>query len=130
MPLPAHDALFLSERHTPFTVQSEANMTCVVIPDFELPPGYDRPRSTLLVRLSPGYPDVPPDMWWFNPPVQRSDGAPIPATQCTEQHLGATWQRWSRHFQQGQWQSGIDCLETFLALVRRELERCANGSVR
>jgi hypothetical protein len=37
--------------------------------------------------------------------------------------VGRSWQRWSRHFAAGQWQSGIDGLESFLALVRRELER-------
>jgi Prokaryotic E2 family E len=88
-----------------------------------LPAGYAQPRSDLLLRLSPGYPDVPPDMWWFDPPLKLSDGRAIPATECTEQYFGRTWQRWSRHFSEGQWRSGIDNLETFLALIRRDIER-------
>jgi hypothetical protein len=64
-------------------------------------------------------------MWWFDPPAQRADGQVIQAADAVEQHLGRTWQRWSRHFNQGQWRSGVDTLESFLALIRKELERCA-----
>jgi len=98
-------------------------MTCVVFRAFNLPPGFNRTQSDLLVRISPGYPDVAPDMWWFDPPVKRADGQTIPATEVIEHHLGRSWQRWSRHLQAGQWRSGVDSLESFVALVRRELER-------
>jgi E2/UBC family protein E len=125
MSLPAVDQAYLANRETPHSVTVESNMTCVVLPGFVLPPGYDRSQSDLLVRLSPGYPDVPPDMWWFDPPVRLADSRSVQATECIEQYLGRSWQRWSRHLNQGQWRSGVDCLETFLALIRRELERCA-----
>ena len=69
-----------------------------------------RPASDLLVRLKPGYPDVQPDMWWFSPPVHLADGRELPNTNVLETYLGRTWQRWSRHFNSGQWQSGIEQL--------------------
>jgi hypothetical protein len=116
------DQQYLNERAPGHTVSGEAGMICVLIPQFELPAGLTLARSDLLLRLSPGYPDVPPDMWWFNPPVQRVDGREIPATQARERHLGREWQRWSRHFNGGQWRSGIDSLESFIAIVRRELK--------
>lgn len=100
-------------------------MTCVVLPSFALPKGFDRQSSDLLLRLSAGYPDVPPDMWWFDPPVKLADGRVVAATDVTENHIGRRWQRWSRHLPAGQWRSGIDGLESFLALVRREIERSA-----
>jgi hypothetical protein len=103
-------------------------MICVVLPAFPVPVGYDRANADLLLRLSPGYPDVAPDMWWFDPPVKLKNGASPPATDVRESHLGRTWQRWSRHFNQGQWRSGVDCLETFLALIRKELLRGAGGA--
>lgn len=123
MTLPPDDLRYLTDRGLNHAVVSEANMTCVVLSQYPLPSGFDRANSDLLLRLSPGYPDIPPDMWWFEPPVRRADGRPIPATEVTESHLGRQWQRWSRHFLPGQWRSGIDCLETFLALIRKELER-------
>ena len=121
--LPPNDTKYLAERAITHSVLPDANMTCVIFPSFSLPPGFDRALSDLLLRFSPGYPDVPPDMWWFDPPLRRADGRPIPATEVIERHVGRSWQRWSRHFAAGQWQSGIDGLESFLALVRRELER-------
>lgn len=123
--LPPVDTEFLQERAPDHTVVSDAGMTCVVIPDFPLPPGYDRSSSDLLLRLAAGYPDVRPDMWWFHPPVRRTDGATIPATESHETHLGRVWQRWSRHLQDGQWRSGIDSLRSYIALVQKELRAAA-----
>lgn len=104
-----------------FTVEIESGMTCVTIRDFRLPAGFARPAADLLLRLNPGFPDVPPDMWWFDPPATRADGQQIPATDAVEHYFGRAWQRWSRHLDQGQWHAGVDSLESFIALIRREL---------
>ncbi len=125
MPLPGSDATFLAEAGVRHQVSSDGGMTCVLLEQFPLPDGYDRPHADLLLRLSPGYPDVAPDMWWFDPPVKLANGLSAEATDVTESYLGRRWQRWSRHFKPGQWRSGIDCLESFLALVRKELTRSA-----
>jgi len=82
--LPPADTQYLNERAPGHAVSSEAGMTCVVIPRFDLPAGLTRRASDLLLRLSPGYPDIPPDMWWFDPPVLRVDGREIPCTQSRE----------------------------------------------
>lgn len=123
MPLPQAELDYLRQRALPHSVLEEAGMTCVVFPAYPLPTGYDRPVADLLIRLNPGFPDVPPDMWWFDPAVRRADGRAIPATEHTETHLGRSWQRWSRHLNAGQWQAGVDSLGTFMALITRELER-------
>lgn len=125
--LPSTDEAFLTDRAIPHEKRAEAGMTCVVLPGWTLPAGYDRQTVDLLVRLPTGYPDLPPDMWWFDPPVHLANGVTIPATDATEQHLGRSWQRWSRHFQPGQWKSGVDGLESYIALIREELTRWARG---
>ena len=130
MSLPQIDVAYLGERGFEYEIVSEAGMTCIVMPHWLLPGGFDRDESNLLVRLSPGYPDVPPDMWWFSPPVHLADGRELPATNVVERHLGRSWQRWSRHFSGGQWQSGVDGLESFLALIRQNLERSVPERVR
>jgi Prokaryotic E2 family E len=127
MSLPQSDLATLAERRIEYSVSAEANMTCIVFPGYALPAGYDRPSSDLLLRLQAGFPDVPPDMWWFNPAIRLTNGRVVQATEVTERHLGRDWQRWSRHFGAGQWRSGIDTLESFLALIRKELERCARN---
>jgi hypothetical protein len=124
MSLPQHDAMCLAERGIEHSVSVEANMTCVVLRGYRLPSGYDHDEADLLLRLSPGFPDVPPDMWWFDPAIRLKDGRPVKATEVTEHYLGRSWQRWSRHFNSGQWRNGTDSLESFLALIRKELERC------
>ena len=125
--LPPEDREFLEGRYPGFTCIPEANMLCVVLPGFPLPGGLTQPSSDLLLRLPQGYPDVAPDMWWFDPPVQRPDGQPVPQTECTEFHLGRSWQRWSRHLGPGHWRAGLDSLESYVALVVKELDTAANG---
>jgi hypothetical protein len=123
--LPPNDLEYLHDRAPGHVIANEAGMTCVVIPRFHLGDGFTRPESDLLFRLAPGYPDVNPDMWWFSPTVQRLDGKPINATQLREYHLSREWQRWSRHLTAGQWRSGVDGIESYIAVVRRELHLAA-----
>ena len=102
-------------------------MTCVLIQGFQLPAGLDRSAADLLIRLSAGYPDVPPDMWWFDPAVKLATGAQIPATEVQEVYFGRRWQRWSRHLTKEQWRTGVDSLESYVALIQRELYRAGGG---
>lgn len=128
MPLLPEDAKYLTDRKILHQVSEEGGMTCLVIPAWKLPSGLDQPQTDVLIRLAAGYPDLAPDMWWVNPPLRRADGAAIPGTESLEFHLGRQWQRWSRHFQQGQWQPGIDRLENYLALIGNEFRRMAEGA--
>lgn len=125
--LPPIDQSHLDDRAPDSVVTQDGGMICVVIPDFALPAGFTQQSADLLLRLSPGYPDVPPDMWWFNPPVQRVDGRPIVATESQENYLGRTWQRWSRHLNPSQWRAGIDSVESYLSLVSKELATAARA---
>lgn len=128
MNLPVEDARYLEQAHPTHQVVLEGGMVCVILPNWTLPSGYASDSSDLMLRLSPAYPDVCPDMWWFSPAVARADGAVIPATESQETYLGRTWQRWSRHFNAGQWMGGVDGLQSYLALVSQELRRCAEGA--
>lgn len=125
MSLPPYDVEYLESREIDHTITIEEGMVCVIFNNHELPKGFDHPHSDLLLRLTSGYPDIAPDMWWFCPSISRVDGKSIEATDAIEPHLGRQWQRWSRHFNQGQWRSGVDCLETFLALINSEIKKCA-----
>lgn len=119
--LPPSDMEYLRERAPGHSVANEGGMTCVVIPGFSLGSGFTQAAADLLLRLPQGYPDVRPDMWWFCPAVQRTDGQVIAATQLRQHYLAREWQRWSRHLNHGQWRSGVDGIESYIALVRREL---------
>ena len=123
--LPSDDRAYLAERFPAFAESFVDGMLCVVLPDYPLPTGLVPGRAELLLRLSPNYPDVPPDKWWFHPALRRHDGGSIPNADVTEQHLGKTWQRWSRHLDAQQWRSGADSLHTFLAVLKNDLASAA-----
>ena len=119
--LPANDLEYLAANAPGHSITLEGGMICVVIPHFQLPDGLSVREADLLLRLFPGYPDIPPDMWWFSPAIFGPNGAAIVCTQLTEIYLARSWQRWSRHLSPGQWRSGLDSIESYLAIVRREL---------
>lgn len=130
MTLPQTDLDFLESRDINHEIVSESGMTCVVLREWELPSAFDAKTADLLLRLAPGYPDVAPDMWWFDPPARLSNGSRLPNTDVSETYLDRTWQRWSRHLTPDQWRSGVDGLETFVALIRQELHRSVPAAVR
>ncbi len=123
--LPAEDRRYLEGRFAGYQEAVERGTICIVVREFELPAGLTRNRADLLLRLAPGYPDVPPDMWWFDPAVRRPDGRLISQTQVSETHLGRSWQRWSRHLRPDQWRPGVDSLRSYCALVQKELALAA-----
>ena len=123
MSLPRQDIAYLDGLGDEYEIATESGMTCVVIRNWALPQGFDHGTTDLLLRLNAGYPDIRPDMWWFCPAVQSADGRDLPATDVAETYLGRSWQRWSRHLADGQWQSGVDGLESYLALIREDLGR-------
>jgi hypothetical protein len=125
--LPPIDQTYLEARAPGSTVTLDGSLICIMLPSFPLPPGFTVSSADLLLRLATGYPDVPPDMWWFHPAVLRTDGREIPATSSQENYLGRTWQRWSRHLAAGHWHSGVDSIESYLALVRKELDTAARA---
>ena len=93
MTLPQADIAYLNEREVAHEIVAASGMICVVMTQWPLPSGLDRNAADLLVRLSPGYPDIPPDMWWFSPAVHLANGAALPATNVVETYLGRQWQR-------------------------------------
>ena len=98
-------------------MEGEGKFGLFVCP-YALPEGYAESETTLMVLVPSGYPGVPIDMFYLNPPIHRRDGAPINAL-ADESHFGVTWQRWSRHYQ---WNPGEDNLVAHLEYVRHELE--------
>ena len=92
----------------------------LLIRDFPLPGGYTVEESTLMVLIPSGYPGSRLDMFYFDPPLSRSDGSAIARTEPIEVHFARQWQRWSRHYD---WQPGIDDLVRHIEYVRNELKK-------
>lgn len=126
--LPATDLQHLRARGLTFCASISGNFIDVVIPGYGLPPGLDPDTSDLLIRLpAHGWPDVKPDMWWFDPWIKiAATGGYAPASDTPEELQGRRWQRWSRHFPASNWQPGLDGLGSYLAMIDRELVKAAS----
>lgn len=108
--------------------ESIAQGSWLILPDFPLPDGYTVRFVTVAIQISAGYPFTPLDMAYFFPPVLRIDGTPIPATNCTQNIDGNTFQRWSRHYPPGTWRPDEDCIATHVMAIQSWLE-LASGAL-
>ncbi len=120
------DEEYLKRTGLEYEVTPDAGLIALVIKAWPLPEGYEPREVDLLIRLPPGFPDTQPDMYWCDPAVRltRTGGYPQ-AAEHFEQHLGRSWQRFSRHLPAGAWHPGRDSLESYIALIRGELARTA-----
>lgn len=82
---------------------------------------FDHDQADLLILLPIGYPDVPPDMWYVFPWLNRAIGCEsIPGTETGFPFQGRMWQRWSRHVPASSWRPGTHGLKDYLATIVRE----------
>lgn len=122
------DDTYLRGKGLIFEALVDQGLICVVIKEYELPPGFDRASADLLLRLPPGFPDAQPDMFWFDPAIRIAATGRFPqAADLMETYLGRTWQRFSRHLAAGVWTPGVDNLASYMALIGAELERIGSG---
>lgn len=120
--LPEQDIDYLVSKEYQFDVVRNGNDVHVVINNYNFLETYQPRKASLLIILPSGYPNANPDMFWTYPDVKLVSGAWPKSSEYHETYNGKNWQRWSRH-SNGKWRPGIDCLETFLASVRKEIDR-------
>ena len=76
-----------------------------------------------MIILPNGYPEVRPDMWYFNPALLLVPSNSLAKqTQANINFEGKIWQRWSRHYPANEWRCGIDGIHTYLKKVQTALE--------
>jgi len=124
MKLPARDEVFLSDRGWRWELQPDpAGGGYLVVSNFDVSGGGFSPSNTdLMVRIPPQYPLTALDMWYCNPPIRiAKTGQFAQASEHMEQHIGKTWQRFSRHLN-GSWKPNLDCLRSFFVFIQRELQ--------
>ena len=122
--LPEFDREYLLQNEYIFKEKIEANRNGLIIRDWILPAGkYNLGKSDLLILLPNGYPEVKPDMWYFNPAILLAPSNRLAKqTQVNINFDGKPWQRWSRHYPANEWRSGIDGIHTYLKKVQIALE--------
>ena len=121
--LPQEDLDWLNGIAGRYELVAEGNVLRVVLYDFPVPPGYNRGKADVNVRIDTGYPDTQIDMVYVYPALVRADGKPIGGLS-TDQFDGKEWQRWSRHRTPANpWRPGIDNLATHFGLVEHWFAR-------
>lgn len=115
--LPVHDLAFLEQLQLDWSTVVESGVMRLVIFEFPVPVGYNRPQVDLYLRIEPTYPDTQLDMVYVFPPLALTSGKAIGALSH-DSFDGRTWQRWSRHrTRTSVWRPGVDNLESHMALV-------------
>lgn len=122
--LPEFDREYLFDKGYIFEEITEANQNGLIIRNWILPSDrFNLEASDLLILIPQGYPDIKPDMWYFNPAILLSPlNENARQTQCNITFNEKMWQRWSRHFPANEWRSGIDGIHTYLKKVQIALE--------
>jgi hypothetical protein len=119
--LPEADQRYLDDHGLVAEVITHGPHTGVVIHGFALPPDkFNHEAADVLILLPVGYPDVPPDMFYFEPWLKmRSTGQYPSKADAAHSFDNRSWQRWSRH--NPEWRPGVDGLHTMLKRVERAL---------
>ena len=97
----------------------------ILLPDFMVCPGYTVQTATVAIHIPTSYPITRLDMAYFSPPIVRTDGKTIPATNCFQMIDGKQFQRWSRHYQPNSWKPDEDCIATHVMAIQDWLLRAA-----
>jgi len=124
--LPEFDRDYLLEKGYQFEEQIDPStgQKGLIIKNWTLPIGKFNYQSVdLLVLIPNGYPEIRPDMWYFNPGIFLATTNQLAKqTQININFVGLVWQLWSRHFPASEWRSSVDGIHTYLKKIEAALE--------
>lgn len=104
----------------------------LIIRDFPLYPGLycfnNEPleKVDVLVKIPPNYNTSGNDMFWFYPPLKRTDGTQIPAGFDMKHSITfkeKNFIRWSRHFKADSWKPKTDNIQKILDRIEWALRK-------
>lgn len=100
---------------------AESGFANAVIQAYEVPPGYNKSHTDLLLRLPMSYPNGKPDMFWTETDLTLKGGEIPKRANTVQTHLERQWRRFSWHPQR--WNPGSDNLRTYLEFVNTRLAK-------
>jgi hypothetical protein len=103
-----------------FEVREADGLIYIIFKNFQLPPGYNKQHTRLLLKIPLSYPNGNPDMFWVDPDLRLASGG-NQASANIETVLGESWLRFSWHPQK--WNPVLDNLGTFTEFVNRRLKQ-------
>lgn len=117
--LPMKDKSFLDSKGYSYREISDGPNKGLIIDGFPIMPEgkFSVGSSSLLIILPTGYPDVPPDMFYFFPEVRLKNNAYPAQADQRPIHFNQTWQQWSRHAPASEWRVGRDGIQSYIQRV-------------
>lgn len=110
------DVAELQRTHSVQVVE-ESDFINVIVEEFPTGEAYNRPTTTLLLRVPRAFPDAGLDMFWTDPSLLLNTGAIPQAAEGVETYSGRTWRRFSWHT--NGWSPASQSLPAYLEFVRR-----------
>jgi len=105
-------------------IEDTPQCSYLVVPDYPVPKHWDHNSTTLMIMVPHGYPLAALDMFWVSPHLHLGGGREAEATNCVEQHLGESWQRFSWHYAPPHcWRPGQSTLLTHLRFANARLQQ-------
>jgi hypothetical protein len=114
----AQEIAYLRSQGYKIDVHENSGMIILIIRHYNLPPGYNKAATDLLLKIPISYPNGKLDMFWTEPDLRLQDSNGQ-ANTSVENILDRQWLRYSWHPQK--WNPGRDNLLTFLQFIDRRL---------
>jgi hypothetical protein len=134
--LPEEDQDFLGSKRLPYALREETvdgqKRQGVEFNEFPVPPNLGRRidgkvetggNFRLLVVIPVGYPKAKLDSWYAIPRLVHLDGSEVDRANGEQTLFGETWQFWSRHLEEGDWNPDQNGLDTYLQYIRSGLRK-------
>jgi hypothetical protein len=108
-------------------LENDGEVSWVLFKEFELPPGWNREKTELLILVPAGYPVTAPDNFYVTAGLKPASGGPL--NNYTEsgvtEYLGKKWGQFSYHIDD-EWKPANDILrgdnlQTFMLKVMDRL---------
>ena len=93
----------------------------ITIPDFPLPPGWNKERTSIVFLVPVGYPMAQPDTFWADADLRLRHGG-FPANTDLNTRYGRAEPRLWFSYHPTTWDPSRDTLLTFAKLIRRRLD--------
>lgn len=86
----------------------DADALVVILPAYELPPGWTHHTTDVLFQIPVNYPAGQPDNICVRPDLGLAHGAAPGNCQGLQTHAGRPWLQFSYHMEPGDWQPKAD----------------------
>lgn len=111
----------LRQRGWKVEIEEEAAFISLIVGDVPTCDAYNKPSTTVLIRVPRAYPDAGPDMFWTGPDLLLSDGVTAPRrAEVIQVFSGKRWRRFSWH-RTSSWNPTVDSIPAYMEFILQRL---------